>query len=489
MSAQTQTIAPASSEVTSAEVAAVERALIDASTRAPVMFFFTTALTWLLAATFFGVIASIKMHAPEFLGNFSWLTYGRIWPAFTNTLVYGWGCPVAIGSSIWLLARLCRVALRSSMALIIGGIFWNIGVTVGVVSILSGNMRPFELLEFPRSAEALLFIAYSLVAVWGLIIFNSRREGPVYITTWYLLGAMFWFPWLFGAANIMVAHSHGVVQAVVAAWYAQALLSLYFTSVGLGAIYYLIPKILGRPIHSYYLASVGFWTQALLGGWLGMTRLTGGPVPAWLPTVSISATIMMLVPLATVTINHVLTMYGRYDMVYHSPTIRFTVFGAFCWSLSILTAIITALRSVDRVTHFTQFSVGQFQLVIYGFFTMAMFGSMYYIVPRLVGCEWLSATFIRIHFWGTAYGIGLGVFMLFIGGGAQGTAWLDPELSPALVIGYFQPYMVARTIGWLLIILAHLIFFLHFLAMLFRLGQPSGAPTLFAELEEGGKKA
>ena len=79
--------------------------------------------------------------------------------------------------------------------------------------------------------------------------------------------------------------------------------------------------------------------------------------------------------------------------------------------------------------------------------------------------------------------------MLFIGGAAQGDAWLDPELSPALVIGYFQPYMIARTVGWLIVGIAHLIFFLHFLAMLFRLGQPSGEPTLFASIAEGGKKA
>jgi cytochrome c oxidase cbb3-type subunit 1 len=334
-----------------------------------------------------------------------------------------------------------------------------------------------------------LFIAYSLVSIWGVIMFNHRRPGHIYITTWYLLGAFFWFPWLFGAANVMVSHSHGVAQAAIASWYAQSLLGLFFTSVALGAIYYLIPKVLGRPIHSYHLASLGFWTQALLGGWTGMTRLTGGPVPAWMPTVSIAATIMMLVPLVTVTVNHVLTMYGRYDMVYHSPTIRFTVFGAFAWSLAIFAAIASALRTADSYTHFTQFSVGQFQLVVYGFFTMTMFGAMYYIVPRLVGCEWLSATFIRLHFWCAGYGMGLVILMLFIGGFAQGDAWLDPTLSPALVVGYFRPYMIARSVGWIMLALAHFIFFLHFVAMMLRLGEPAEVPTLFAPMIEGGKKA
>lgn len=483
--APTPSLAAPENGVTSSEVEAIDRALIDASTRAPVMFFYTTALTWLLAATFFGVIASIKMHAPEFLGGWSWLSYGRVWPAFTNTLVYGWGCPVAIGTSIWLMARLCRVVLRSSMPLIVGGIFWNIGISVGVLSILSGNMRPFELLEFSRSAAFLLFVAYCLVAVWGVLMFlKSRTENP-YITTWYLLGAFFWFPWLYGSANIMIGSTHGVMQAVIAAWYGQSLFGLFFTSVGLGTIYYLIPKVLGRPVYSYYLAALGFWTQALLGGWTGLTRLTGGPVPAWLPTVSIAATIMMLVPLIAVKINLVRTMSGRFEMIYHSPAIRFTIAGALAWSFFILAAILSALRTSDSFTHFTQFSAGQFQLLIYAFFSMVMFGAMYYIIPRLIGCEWLSVTLVRLHFWSATYGMGLIVLVLFIGGGAQGAAWLDPELSPALVVGYFQPYMIARTLGWMLITASHMIFFLHFLAMLFRLGQPSGGETLFAPLEEG----
>src|SRR5205823_11684973 len=116
--------------------------------------------------------------------------------------------------------------------------------------------------------------------------------------------------------------------------------------------------------------------------------LSGGPVPAWMPTVSIAATIMLLIPLATVTINYATTMKGNYHMVYYSPTIRFTVFGAMAWSLAMLIAVFASLRSASRVTHLTQFSAGEMHLIVYGFFTMVMFGSMYYIVPRLVGCEW-----------------------------------------------------------------------------------------------------
>lgn len=484
--------APASESTPSQrDIERVDRALIDASTRAPVMFFFTTALTWLLLATALGMIVALKMVAPGFLDGIAPLTFGRVWPAFTNTLVYGWACPAAIGAAIWMMARLCRVALRSPIVPIVSGIFWNIGVTIGVIAILAGNMRPFELLEFPRFAAGLLFFAYSLIAVWGVVMFLKRRPGHVYISLWYFLGAFFWFPWFFGAANLMVGSPrvHGVVQGAVAAWYASNLLGLFLSSIGLGAIYYLIPKVIGKPIHSYYLASVGFWSFALFWGWTGMTRLTGGPVPAWMPTASIAATIMLLVPLALVTVNYARTMEGSYHMVYYSPTIRFTVYGAFAWSLAMVVGVLGALRSVDRVTHFTQFGVGLSHLLIYAFFSMVMFGAMYYIVPRLVGCEWLSATFIRLHFWMSAYGIGLVILMLFIGGASQGSNWLDPDASPVQVVQSMQPYLIGRVVGWFMLCLGHVLFFLHFLAMLFRLGTPSGRPTLFDSITEGGKKA
>jgi cytochrome c oxidase cbb3-type subunit 1 len=481
----TETSAPVDSNVTKHDLDRVERALIDASARVPVLFFYTTALTWLLAATAFGFISSVKLHQPELLSTFSWLTYGRVWPAYLNILTYGWASLAGIGTAIWITARLCRVPIRSPGLLILGGIFWNFAVTIGTIAILSGNSSGVEWLEYPRFSAAVLFMAYSLIAVWGVIMFRRRREGHTYITLWYFIAAFFWFPWMLGAAylSVFVFHVHGVVQASVAAWYAHNVVALWLGSIGLGTIYYLIPKVVGRPVHSYHLASLGFWSFALFAGWTGATRLSGGPVPVWMVSAGTVACIMMLIPVATVTVNYVLTMRGQYNMVYHSPTIRFVFYGAFAWSLLNIIAVIASMRSVDRVTHFTHFIVAQMHLGLYAFFSMVIFGSMYYIVPRLVGCEWLSASFIRIHFWGSAYGIGLLIAMLIFGGVAEGMIWDDPNRTIAQVVQQTLPYLRGRTIAWLLIGAAHAFFSVHFLIMLLRMGRPGGTPTLFAEKE------
>ena len=175
-------------------------------------------------------------------------------------------------------------------------------------------------------------------------------------------------------------------------------------------------------------------------------------------------------------------------MVYHSPTIRFTMYGIVAWLAGMLITILGSVRELDPYTHFTNFPVGTFHLLLYAFFSMTMFGAMYYIVPRLVGCEWLSASFIRLHFWGAGYGIGFMILLLIVSGFVQGQSWNDPVSYPHAneVIDQIMPYLIGRSIAWIPLIIAHLLFFVHFIAMLLRLGQPSGTPTLFAPIEEGG---
>jgi cytochrome c oxidase cbb3-type subunit I len=472
------TAVPAVSE---SDIEKVERVLIDQSVQVPVLFFYTSAILWLLAATILGLISSIKLHAPTFLDCAAWLTYGRVWPAFISALTYGWASLAGMGTAIWLCARLTRVALRSPMILVVGAVFWNLGVTTGIIGVLAGNNKAVELLEFPGFSQVLLFIGFTLIAVWGAVMFYNRRPGHAFISLWYIVGAFFWFAWLYSAANLMITvfHVHGVVQAAVGAWYAGGFFTLWLTSLGLGAIYYFIPKISGKPIHSYHLASLGFWSFALLAGWTGMSRLVGGPLPAWLITAGIVASILMLIPVATVTLNFVLTMKGNYGLVYSSPVIRFVFFGAISYALASVLGIVGSLRSVASITQFTQFPIGQTHIVVYAFFSMVMFGSIYYVVPRLVGCEWLSSRLISLHFLGAVYGIGLIVFCLLVGGLFQGGAWDDNTSTTIRAVESVLPFIRLRTFGWVLLLFSHFFFAIHFLAMLLRLGRPSGRPTLF----------
>lgn len=476
--------------IADSEIVKVERALIDQSAKTPLLFLYSSAILWLLASTGLGVLAAIKMLAPNAFdhGCFAFLSYGRVWPAFTNAFAYGWACQVGMGTAIWLFARLTHVAIRRPTLLIFGTIFWNVGVTIGVLAILINGAQGTEWMEFPPYVRGILFISYLMIGAWGVNMFRLRRPGHVYISLWYLVGAFFWFAWLYSAAGIMLhcMHLTGVVQSAVGAWYGGGFMTLWFTSIGLGAIYYFIPKVSGKPVHSYDLASLGFWSFAICGGWTGMTRLIGGPLPAWVITASIVSTILMLIPVLTVAVNFVMTLKGSFHLIYQSPTIRFVFFGAVCYFIASGLAVLGALRSVASFTEYTSFAAGHTQVLLYAFFSMVMFGSIYYIVPRLVGCEWLSSRLISLHFLTAAYGTGILAITYLAAGFAQGSAWNDPDVTNNTAVGYLLPYLMGRVLGWIPLIIGHLVFALHFLTMLLRLGRPAGRPTLFPVHAEGG---
>ena len=482
--------APASSTPAPAPAAppmtAVERAEIDASTRGPVLFFLGNAVLWLLAATVFGFITSIQLHSPGFLADIPCLTYGRLWPAYTNILCYGWASLSGMGVAIWLMARLCRVKLRFGSLLIGGAILWQIGLTFGIVSILAGATSGVEWLEIPTASAVLMLIGYALVGLWGIVLFGLRKETSAYISVWYLIGAFVWFPWVFATAHLTksLPQLHGVAQNIIAAWASQSFISVWVTAVGLAVAYYLIPKVINRPVFSYNVAAIGFWAFILFAGLTGATRLSGGPVPAWLVTLSISANILLLVQIITVGVNLVRTMHGQYHMVYHSPTVRFTYFGVVSFLIGSVIGLLAALRSGDRIVHFTLFQTAQMHLMIYAFFSMVIFGAIYYILPRLLGCEWLSSSMITLHFYGAAYGGGVVIAMLAMSGLATGLSLADPHATFGQIIEITSVYQIGRTIGWLMVGVGHLVFALHFALMLLRIGQPGGEATLFVPIEE-----
>jgi cytochrome c oxidase cbb3-type subunit 1 len=310
-------------------------------------------------------------------------------------------------------------------------------------------------------------------------MFQFRRGDPIYITQWYLLAAFLWFPWIYLAAQTMlfIVPVQGVLQAAVDWWYANNLLFLWFGSLGLGTAYYMIPKVIGRPVYSYHLAAIGFWSYALFASWTGMQRLIDGPFPAWMITASIAALILALIPVATVGLNHHMTMRGYFPLMRYSPTLRFTVFGAMSYTVFSVVGLVISLRSFARFLHFSEVSIAYSHLGLYAFFTMVMFGAMYYIVPRLVGREWRYSSLIKLHFWSAVYGIALMTLMLLVGGLVQGLNMDNPTLEFTESTQSVLPYLRGRSLAGVLMTVAHFTFAYHFGLMLFGLGRTASVPT------------
>ena len=162
----------------------------------PVLFLFACAAFWVVTASVFALIASLKLHAPNLLADCPWFTYGRVQAAQMNALIYGFAGQAALGVALWMIARLGRTLLVQPGYVVVGVIFWNAGVKLGILGILIGDTTGYEWLEMPAYASPILFVAYAIIGACGLLTFHQRREPTLYVSQWFLLAALFWFPWI-----------------------------------------------------------------------------------------------------------------------------------------------------------------------------------------------------------------------------------------------------------------------------------------------------
>jgi cytochrome c oxidase cbb3-type subunit 1 len=460
---------------------ALLRAGIDRSLRHPVMFFLTSGAAWLAVSIFLAVIASAKVHSPGFLSSWSWLTYGRVFPAHLNALIYGWGMQAAFAMIIWLMARLSRKQCTMVGTILTAGHVWNVGVSLGVIGILSGNGTGMPWMEFPSFAWPVLLVSYFAIMIGSFIQFRVRPEGHVYISQWYLLAAMLWFPWIFVTANTLLhcVPGHPVMGAGINAWFRSGMIFLFFTPVALGTAYYLAPKITGRPVYSYALAKLGFWSLAVIAPWAGMQKLVGAPVPYFLPYLGAAATALLFIPACAAAINTIRTMLSNPETLAASPALRFTIAGI--TGLIILAAAAVLLNLPGSSLPLTQFSLSGYGfeiLALYGFFTFVMFGAAYFIVPRVTLREWLSRRLIKVHFLFSVYGIITVAMVALFGGFQQGMGQEEWQQPWAAAAARAYPYAVAITFAWCLILFSNIFFFMHLALMWLRLGRRSTHPTL-----------
>ncbi|MGE9268796.1 MAG: cbb3-type cytochrome c oxidase subunit I [Verrucomicrobiales bacterium] len=463
------------------------RADIDRSLRHPVMFFFTSGAAWLAVAVFFGLIASAKKHSPEFLSCFSWFDSGKIDAAHMSALVYGWACQAAFGVLIWLMSRLARQNSKHAPLILVAGHIWNFVISLGLLAILMGKGSGVPLMEFPPAIWPVLFIAYLLIVSGCFVSFQFREGGHVYISQWYLLAAMFWFPWIFASAHLFAFNldAHPLMVSAVAAWYKSALVLLFFIPVALAAAYYLAPKVTGRPVYSYSLALFGFWALAVVGPWAGMQKLAGAPIPAFLPYVGAAAAVLVLIPALTVSLNILKTIKGHGDLAAQSPSLRFTVAGIIAF---LIFGVLSLLLNTTGTLRMTQFSITNYGfdiLAFYGVFSLCAYGAIYFIVPRITKREWLSRRLINWHFYLSLYGVVVVVGVGLLGGymqGIAGEAWDKPWKDAATLLFAMS---WGTTIAWVFLSISNVFFCLHLLLMWARLGRRSSHPTLLAASHAG----
>ena len=428
---------------------------IDASCRVPLLPLLGGAALWLVIGLALAVVASLTFHKPEMFGHCPCLTYGRVLPAANDAIVYGFAIPAALGVMLWVFARLGETELALPLVPIVAANIWHLGVFIGTVAILLGDSTGFAWLEFPRAGSVLIFTAFLLIATSAVATFGARRERVLQPAHWFLLAALFWFPWIYSTANLFLVAwpVRGVAQAVIDWWFSNNLLFVWLGLAGLGVAFYLLPKIAGRPMQDRNFAMFAFWTFILFAPWCGIPQ--SAPVPAWLPAASTVASLLMVVPLIAVITVFVKTVSGVYVSCKGGPYCSAKL-GMAIFILSAVMYLALGCSHFGRLAGLTWYTQAQTLLQIFGFFIIIICGGIYELLPGVMDFELPFKGFVRWQHRFFIFGVAVLVVPLAVGGIEEGLKLQNPSIPFADITQGTLNYLRISTAGLAFLLLGSL---------------------------------
>ncbi|MGH8182199.1 MAG: cbb3-type cytochrome c oxidase subunit I [Rhodanobacteraceae bacterium] len=438
-----------------------------------------SATFWLIFGTAVGLLLAFKFGAPDFWAA-KYLTFGRLRPIHTNDVFYGWASIALVGTAYYITVRSCGTRLYSTMLAWLGLWLFNIAAVAGTIALdLGYNWGDLEYREWPWPIR-LVFFAALIVTVWNLLATIARRASrDIYLSNWYIIGGLLW-TCIICLVAILPWYQKGLGQVAISGYFMHNAVGMWFTPLALGLFYYAIPKVLNRPIYSYALGVLAFWTNLLFYPMLGGHHFLFSPLPWWIQTTAIICSVGMLVPVLGGGANFLLTMRGRYHGRIESYPLAFLFVGVLCYIFGSMQGTVEALRSIQAIWHFTSFTVGHSHFTMYGFVTFAAWGGIYALLPLATGKR--PGQFgMAVHFWLATTGVAIYVIALSIGGTVQGLDWVHDKPFIQSVVD-MKPYYLWRGVGGILMFLSHLVFVWNVWRM--TAGKSGDAPSPIMESEE-----
>ncbi len=444
----------------------------DSSSRCPLMLLLASGLVWLVVSGALSLVAAIQLHSPRFLAHCPFLTYGHTSVLAETSFVYGWLANTGLALALWVLGRLAGEPLRAQNWAIGGTIFWNLAVTGALVGVAVGDATGFEFLGLPKYVQLMMLFSYSAIAVSGLLAWSGRLRQVSFAAQWYAAAALFLFPWILSIAHVMLfaVPVRGVVQAIVAGWFAQSAWTLWMAPLALTVAYYVVPKVSGRLLPSYEFASLGFWCLIFVGGLTGGRHLLGGPVPAWIPSVAVVSCALLLFHTFVVLLNLRGAFLGS------GIALKFIAFGLAAYFVGAIGDALTSFHAVAVHTQFTYFDEAQKQLALYGAASTILFGGIYYALPRITGKAWLSPGLVKAHLFLVVAGILLLVASLSVASVGQSQGLLDASVPFSEITRNVRPWLTAAGVAQGILLVGNLLFLVNFYGtscMILKLSAPA----------------
>ncbi len=434
---------------------ALPRPNIDPELSRLILWYLGCATFWLLFGTTIGEYVGIKFVAPD-VDHLSWLSFGRLRPVHTNAVFWGWASLGMLGLGYYVVPRVSNTKLANMKLAWYALWLINAAVVLGTIFLMAGiNNGGGEYREYIWPVTLLFAVGVILTLINFLQTIARRTTKEIYISNWYIVAAI-----IFAIVITIVAYvpywQNGLGETIIQGYYMHQGVGMWFMLFTLGIVYYFLPQQLNKPIYSYSLGILAFWTQILFYTLIGTHHFVFSAIPWWLQTVAIVGSAGMAIPVIAGTTNFIMTFKGAWYKIKDSYTLPFFLVGIIFYFTGSMQGTAEAFRSTNLIWHFTDFTVAHSHLTMYGIICFFLWAGIYAIIPRITGREAPQIT-IGAHFWLALIGLMFYTIPLMYGSTMKGLLWMEgkPFIEGVVLMA---PYWLWRAIGGSLMWLSHLFF-------------------------------
>jgi cytochrome c oxidase cbb3-type subunit 1 len=434
-----------------------------------------------VASTFWGVVGfsvglviALQLAFPVLNFDLPWTNFGRLRPLHTSAVIFAFGGNVLIMTSFHVVQRTCQARIAGGWAPWF--VFW--GYQLFLLMAASGYV--LGVTQSKEYAEPEWYVDLWLTVVWVvyLLVFLGtlwrRKEPHIYVANWFFLAFIVTIAMLHVINNMAVPISlsssksyvlfAGVQDALTQWWYGHNAVGFFLTAGFLGIMYYYVPKQAERPVYSYRLSIVHFWSLIFLYIWAGPHHLHYTALPDWAQTLGMTFSVMLWMPSWGGMINGLMTLSGAWDKLRTDPILRMLAISIAFYGMSTFEGPLMSIKAVNGLSHFTDWTIGHVHSGALGWVGMVSFGAIYFLAPRMFAADRLySLRLVSVHFWLATVGIVLYAAAMWVSGIMQGLMWraYDTlgflEYSFAETVEAMHPFYIIRALGGLLYVAGGLV--------------------------------
>lgn len=392
--------------------------------------FSIAALLWGVWGMSVGVYIASELAFPFLNFDIPQITFGRLRPVHTTSVIFGFGGNALFATSYYVVQRTCQARLPSNGLASFTFYGWNIALILGVISYMAGITQAREYAEFEWPIDIAIAVVWVVYLYLFVDTIRRRSQPHIYVANWFYLAFILATALLHIFNNLAMPISFtglksyslfsGVQDAMTQWWYGHNAVGFFLTAAFLGMMYYFVPKQAGRPVYSYRLSIIHFWALIFLYMWVGTHHLHWTAIPDWTSTLAATFSILLLMPSWGGMINGIMTLSGAWDKLRTDPLMLFFITSLAFYGMSTFEGPMMALKSINALSHYTDWTVGHVHSGALGWVAMVSFGSLYHMIPRLYNTDLYSLRLVYTHFFLATIGILIYITAMWVSGIGQG---------------------------------------------------------------------